>query len=200
MSTNEVARQLGYAAFPLVLLAGAAFIGWRMGRKRQPPSFVAWPVGVAAILLVLSFVGRHITALAFATQAQSPAPAPADQAVVLVANFLSALARNPAEAQAMLADDAQIVAGDVGGPMTAELFAAATREFARLCRRTRLERSTRPFDMPGRTILVVSGTWHCVSEERPEGHDLRVDYLVEHGRIAGVHIGAGGGANDGTRP
>ena len=54
MSTNEAARQLGYAAFPLILLAGAAYAGWRMGRKRQPPRFVAWPVGVAAILLVLS--------------------------------------------------------------------------------------------------------------------------------------------------
>ena len=60
MTTGETARQLGYAAFPLVLLAIAAFIGWRMGKKRQPPKFVAWPVGLAAILLVPGFLGNQL--------------------------------------------------------------------------------------------------------------------------------------------
>ena len=60
MTAGEAGRQLGYAAFPLVLLAIAAFIGWRMGKKRQPPKFVAWPVGLAAILLVLGFLGNQL--------------------------------------------------------------------------------------------------------------------------------------------
>ena len=59
VSDGDVGYRLGYAAFPVVLLAIAAFIGWRMGRKRQPPKFVAWPVGVAAILLVLGMVGNQ---------------------------------------------------------------------------------------------------------------------------------------------
>ena len=60
MSPEETGYRLGYAAFPVILLAIAAFIGWRMGRKRQPPKFVAWPVGVAAILLVLGAVGMQM--------------------------------------------------------------------------------------------------------------------------------------------
>jgi hypothetical protein len=60
MSAREAGYQLGYAAFPIVLLAIAAFIGWRMGRKRQPPKFVAWPVGLAALLLVLGMLGSQL--------------------------------------------------------------------------------------------------------------------------------------------
>ena len=61
MTSDEMAYRLGYAVFPLVLLAVAAFVGWRMGKKRQPPKFVAWPVGVAALLLALSMVGMQLT-------------------------------------------------------------------------------------------------------------------------------------------
>ena len=60
MSPGEAGYRLGYAAFPLVLLAIAAFIGWRMGRKRQPPKFVAWPVAVAAALLLLGMLGNQL--------------------------------------------------------------------------------------------------------------------------------------------
>jgi uncharacterized membrane protein len=60
MSAHEAGRQLGYAAFPVVLLAIAAYAGWRMGKKRQPPKFVVWPVAVAAILLALSAVGLQM--------------------------------------------------------------------------------------------------------------------------------------------
>ena len=60
MSSGEAGRQLGYAAFPVILLAIAAFIGWRIGRKRLPPKFVAWPMGVAAILLVLGMLGMQM--------------------------------------------------------------------------------------------------------------------------------------------
>ena len=61
MTSDETAYRLGYAAFPLILLAIAAYAGWRMGRKRQPPKFVAWPVGVAAALLVLSMLTMQLT-------------------------------------------------------------------------------------------------------------------------------------------
>ena len=61
MSSAELGYRLGYAAFPLILLAGAAYLGWRMGRKRQPPRFVAWPVGAAAALLLLSMLTMKLT-------------------------------------------------------------------------------------------------------------------------------------------
>ena len=56
----EAGRQVGFASFPLVFLAIAAFIGWRMGKKRRPPKFVAWPVGLAAVLLVLGMLGNQL--------------------------------------------------------------------------------------------------------------------------------------------
>ncbi len=56
MSSHEAGRQLGYAAAPLILLAVAAYVGWRMGKKRQPPKFVAWPVAVTAILVALGMI------------------------------------------------------------------------------------------------------------------------------------------------
>jgi hypothetical protein len=58
MSAREAGYQLGYAAFPVILLAIAAYVGLRMGKRRQPPKFVFWPVGLAAILLVLGFLGN----------------------------------------------------------------------------------------------------------------------------------------------
>jgi hypothetical protein len=60
MSAHEAGYRLGYAAFPVILLAIAAFVGWRMGRKRQPPKFVVWPVATAAILLALSALGMQL--------------------------------------------------------------------------------------------------------------------------------------------
>jgi hypothetical protein len=57
MSAHEAGRQLGYAAAPLILLAIAAYAGWRMGKKRQPPKFVAWPVAVTAVLVALGMIG-----------------------------------------------------------------------------------------------------------------------------------------------
>lgn len=60
MSAYDAGRQLGYALAPLILLAAAAYLGWRMGKKREPQKFVAWPVGLMAILLVLAFVGLQM--------------------------------------------------------------------------------------------------------------------------------------------
>ena len=70
MSSYDAGRQLGYAAAPLILLAGAAYAGWRMGQKRQPPKFVAWPVGLMAVLLLIAFVGLQMK-----KQAEAAAPA-----------------------------------------------------------------------------------------------------------------------------
>ncbi len=60
MSARDGGYQLGYAAFPIILLAIAAYIGWRMGKKRRPPKFVAWPVGLAAVLLLLGMLGNQL--------------------------------------------------------------------------------------------------------------------------------------------
>lgn len=60
MSPEEAGYRLGYAAFPVILLAITAWIGWRMGRKRQPPKFVVWPVATAAILLALGALGLQL--------------------------------------------------------------------------------------------------------------------------------------------
>ena len=57
MSSYEAGRQLGYAAAPVILLAIAAYAGWRMGKRRQPPKFVAWPVAVTGILVALGMIG-----------------------------------------------------------------------------------------------------------------------------------------------
>ena len=61
VSPDELGYRLGYAAFPVILLAITAYIGWRMGKKRQPPKFVVWPVATAAILLALSAVGMQLS-------------------------------------------------------------------------------------------------------------------------------------------
>lgn len=61
MSPEEAGYRLGYAAFPVILLAITAWIGWRMGKKRQPPKFVVWPVATAAILLALSALGLQLS-------------------------------------------------------------------------------------------------------------------------------------------
>ncbi|HTU13145.1 MAG TPA: hypothetical protein VMG08_19805 [Allosphingosinicella sp.] len=60
MTAHEAGRQIGYAAVPVILLVAAAYAGWRMGRKRQPPTFVIWPVAVAAALLLAGFVGMQL--------------------------------------------------------------------------------------------------------------------------------------------
>ena len=70
MSAREAGYQLGYAAFPVILLAVAAFIGWRMGKKREPRKFVAWPLGVAAILVLAGMVGMQMKAKRDSGQAQ----------------------------------------------------------------------------------------------------------------------------------
>ena len=62
MSAHEAGRQLGYAAFPVILLAIAVYVGWRLGKKRQPPKFVIWPAAAAAALLIAGFVGMQMKA------------------------------------------------------------------------------------------------------------------------------------------
>ena len=143
-----------------------------------------------------------MTALLLALLLQAPPPPPvAEEApVALVRTFLTTVERDPPAAQALLADDATIVAGDIGGPLDAATFAELMRDFRRLCRLTALARDPAPFAMPGRAIVVVAGSYHCVSPERPGGHDVHVSYLVENDRLAGVYMGTGGGPRDADRP
>ena len=63
MSAGDAGRQIGYAAAPLILLAIAAYAGWRMGKKRQPPKFVVWPVAVTGILIAIAMIGMLGTKL-----------------------------------------------------------------------------------------------------------------------------------------
>jgi hypothetical protein len=141
-----------------------------------------------------------MTILALALLLQAAAPPVDDPSVALVRQFLAAVDRNDGTAEPMLAADAQIGAGDVGGPASVEAIRQMNVEFARHCRLTRLAPDPRPFNLPGRTLLNVTGTYHCISEERPEGHDLDITYMVEHGRLAGLYInvesGLGRGGNE----
>jgi hypothetical protein len=57
MSSYEAGRQLGYAAAPLILLGIAAYVGWRMGKKQQPPKFVIWPGAATAVVVALGMIG-----------------------------------------------------------------------------------------------------------------------------------------------
>ena len=57
MNSYEAGRQLGYAAAPLILLAIAAYVGWRMGNNRQPSKFVAWPMAATAVLIAIAMIG-----------------------------------------------------------------------------------------------------------------------------------------------
>jgi hypothetical protein len=57
MSAYEAGRQIGYVAAPFILLAIAAYVGRRMGRKKQPPKFVAWPLALTAILIAFGMIG-----------------------------------------------------------------------------------------------------------------------------------------------
>jgi hypothetical protein len=140
-----------------------------------------------------------LAAALFALAALSPAkaaPAAEERDPLSVVNaFLSALDRDEREANAMLADNAMFGVGDVGGPLTAGMLRQMMTEFRRDCRLTGLARDTRPFDMPGRSIAVIAGDYHCMTRERPEGHDLRISYLVEGERLVGVYI-AGGAPRD----
>lgn len=60
MSSYEAGRQLGYAAFPVVLLGIALYAGWRMGKKRDPQKFVVWPVAAATALIILGALGMQL--------------------------------------------------------------------------------------------------------------------------------------------
>jgi hypothetical protein len=141
-----------------------------------------------------------VTLLALALLLQAAAPAAEEAPVALVRQFLAAVDRNDGSAEAMVAADAQMGAGDVGGLASLEAIRQMNVEFARHCRLTRLASNPRQFNMPGREIVDVTGPYHCVSDERPEGHDLDVSYLVEGHRIAGLYInvesGLGRGGNE----
>ena len=59
MTTPEqYGEMLGRAAFAPLLLVGAYFLGRHLGRKKDPPRFVAWPLIGAAVLLALGALGN----------------------------------------------------------------------------------------------------------------------------------------------
>ena len=54
MNAKELGYQIGLIVGPLILIGLAVYAGRKMGQKRNPPKFVAWPVVVAIVLVVAS--------------------------------------------------------------------------------------------------------------------------------------------------
>lgn len=50
----EAGRLTGFILFPVLLIVGGVFLGRHLGRKKNPPAFVAWPVIVAVILAAIA--------------------------------------------------------------------------------------------------------------------------------------------------
>ena len=71
MTPRELGYQVGQVAAPILLIGIAVYIGVRMGRKRQPPGFVAWPAAIAVLLVV--------AALAVKLQKKQAEPTPASE-------------------------------------------------------------------------------------------------------------------------
>ncbi len=52
MTARELGYQIGQVAAPIIFIGIGAYLGWKMGQKRQPPKFVVWPLAVAILLTV----------------------------------------------------------------------------------------------------------------------------------------------------
>ncbi len=64
----QIGYLLGHIAVPVLLIAGGIYLGRRLGRRKNPPGFTAWPV-LAAI--VLSFLGIYGASQRAANSAES---------------------------------------------------------------------------------------------------------------------------------
>lgn len=109
----------------------------------------------------------------------------ADPAVATVDHFLGLLKTDKALAEAMLAEDAQMGAGDVGGAMTLSVF----DEFPPECRFDTSQAHVEPVEMPGREIAIVGVALRCGSGDALRSN--KVQFLVEDGKIAGLYIPSG---------
>lgn len=147
-----------------------------------------------ARLAVRALAMIALTVLGTAASAQ---PAPADPAA-LVNRFLSLLESDERAAGAMLTGDFTIAAGDVGGSVTVAELRQLMHLIGRDCRLGRLapDPSFPPSEPP---VVSVAGHYHCVTRERPEGHDMEVDYLVQGEKIAGMYM-HDANENRGPRP
>ena len=110
-----------------------------------------------------------------------------DDSVAMVTRFLSLLESDERMAGAMLTGDFTIAAGDVGGRVTVAELRQLMHEIAADCRLDRLAPSQRtlPIEPP---VAIVSAQYHCVTQARPEGHDMAIDYLVAGNRIGGMYM------------
>lgn len=52
MNAKELGYQIGLIVGPLIVIGLAVYAGRKMGQKRNPPKFVAWPAAVATLLVV----------------------------------------------------------------------------------------------------------------------------------------------------
>ena len=87
--------------------------------------------------------------------------------------------------------DFTIGAGDVGGTVAVGELRQLIQEIGRDCRLNRLALDDRPRGAMPAAISVIVGQYHCVTRERPEGHDMAIDYIVDRGRIAGLYLHGG---------
>jgi hypothetical protein len=108
--------------------------------------------------------------------------------VALVNRFLSLLESDEQAAGGMMAREFTIGAGDVGGTATVAELKQLMREIGRDCRLEHLLPGDRLPVEAGSNAELVVGQYHCVTRERPEGHELDIDYLVEGDRIAGMYM------------
>jgi hypothetical protein len=115
----------------------------------------------------------------------SAAPVGIDSAAATVERFLALVKTDQTSAAAMLAPDAEMGAGDVGGPMDITVFS----EFPHECSFDTSQSKVAPMDMPGRTITVVDAALHCGSPDLASS--IKVQFFVEDGKIAGLYIPGG---------
>ena len=132
--------------------------------------------------LTLAMIG-----LADSGTAASSQSAAASDPTALVNRFLSLVESDERAAGAMLTSDFTIGAGDVGGSVTVAELRQLIHLIGRDCRLDRLAQdpSFPPSEPP---VVSIVGRYHCVTRERPDGHDMEIDYLVEGERIAGMYM------------
>ena len=99
-------------------------------------------------------------------------------------SFWAALKADKAAAQSMVAPDAEIGAGDVGGPFDI----AALTEVRKNCE-FGAKAATKLMEMRGRSINVVSVELDCTVDG--SSHLVVADFMIENDRIAGMYLPGG---------
>ena len=116
--------------------------------------------------------------------ASSPAAADEITAIARARAFWDALKQDKVAAQAMVAGDAEMGAGDVGGPFDL----AAMSQIRDACE-IASELTTKPLEMDGRNIDVVEATLACTGDGGR--HPVLLDFMIGNDKIAGIYLPRG---------